>query len=388
MVAGEFPPMQGGVGDYTNLLCQHLVPLGVQVGVVTSKAAGERAHGKGFPVAPAVDRWNFFCWPDLGKRIRTMNANVIHVQYQTAQYGLHPAINLLPMALRLAKNPAKVIFTFHDLLPPYQAWLRGPIRQMAMRAGERYCDGFVATNGADFQRLVADRPGPPNARYHLIPIGPNVLKKPPPRYTRDAMRKKLGVGARTLLLSHFGLLNESKGLQDLLPAMKLLIEQGRDVRLLVVGGSAGNSDVTNVSFSNAIRGQIANLDLTSRVTETGFLDPAEASAHLLASDLCVLPYRDGASFRRGTLMAALEHGLAIVTTRPAEADLIDGSNVCLTDADNPAVLAQALEALAEDEVTRHRLGLEAAKLAKQFSWQSIAEKNLNLYLEVLEESVG
>ncbi|MDE3076872.1 MAG: glycosyltransferase, partial [Chloroflexota bacterium] len=114
MVSGEFPPLHGGVGDYTNLLCQHLVELGVQAGVVTSKAAGERAHGKGFPVAPAVERWNFFCWPELGKRIRTMNANVIHVQDQPAQYGLHPAINLLPMALHLAGNPAKVIYTFHD----------------------------------------------------------------------------------------------------------------------------------------------------------------------------------------------------------------------------------------------------------------------------------
>lgn len=388
MVSGEFPPQHGGVGDYTNLLCQHLAKLGVEVGVVTSKEAGELARGKGFPVAPAVNRWDFFCWPELGKRIRTMNANIIHVQYQTAAYGLHPAINLLPLALRMAKNPAKVIFTFHDLEAPHRPWLRGPVRHMAMRAGERKCDAFVATNSADFQQLLATQPGPSWARYHLIPIGANVPNDPPRRYTRDAYRKKLGLGARTVLLSHFGLLNQSKGLQDLLVAMKLLSEQGLEVKLLLVGGTTGSSDATNLGFANAIHAQIEQLNLGGKVIETGFLPPEDVSAHLLASDICVLPYRDGASFRRGSLMAALEHGLCLVTTRPAESELVDGQNCLLADPANPINLARIIDDLAGDEVTRRRLGFEAAKLGKRFGWPAIAEKHQALYLEVLEETVG
>lgn len=388
MVSGEFPPQHGGLGDYTNLLCQHLAQLGIEVGVVTSKAAGETARGKGFPVAPAVPRWDFLCWPELGKRIRTMDANIIHVQYQTAAYGLHPAINLLPLALHMAHNPAKVVFTFHDLDAPYTPWLRGPVRQLAMRAGERRCDAFVATNGADFQTLLASRPGLPSARYHLIPIGANILNRPPLRYTRDLVRKKLGAGARTLLLSHFGLLNQSKGLQDLLVAMKILLEQNMDVRLMLIGGTTGSSDRTNVPFANEIRAQVQQLGLASRVIETGFLDPEQVTAHLLASDACVLPYRDGASFRRGSLMAALEHGLCTVTTRPAELELEDGVNVRLVDAANPVNLARVIGELADDEVARRRIGLEAAKLGKHFGWPAIAEKHQSMYLELLEESVG
>jgi glycosyltransferase involved in cell wall biosynthesis len=390
MVSGEFPPLHGGLGDYTRLLCQHLARAGIEVGVVTSKAAGETAHGKGFPVAPAIDRWDFFSWPRLGARIRTMNANIIHVQYQTAAYGLHPAINLLPLALRLAKNPAKVVFTFHDLEPPYRPWLRGPVRSLAMRAGQRRCDGFVATNAADFQQLLASRPGPAWARYHLIPIGANIPNQPPRHYSREAQRKKLGAGLRTLLLSHFGLLNQSKGLQDVLTAMKLLLEQDpeRDIRLILIGGSTGSSDATNVPFANHIRAQIQQLGLGTRVLETGFLQPEEVSAHLLACDICVLPYRDGASFRRGSLMAALEHGLCTITTRPAEPELMDGQHARLVEAANPVNLARAIDELADDEVTRHRLGIAAAALGKRFGWPAIAEKHQSLYLELLEEAVG
>ncbi|MBV9120648.1 MAG: glycosyltransferase, partial [Chloroflexi bacterium] len=209
-----------------------------------------------------------------------------------------------------------------------------------------------------------------------------------PRFTRDEQRKKIGAGARTLLLSHFGLVNASKGLPDLLQAMKLLVDQGRDVRLLLVGGTSGHSDPTNVAFGNAVRGQIAELGLGSRVIETGFLDNHEVSANLLASDVCVLPYKDGASFRRGSLMAALEHGLCIVTTRPAEEDLVEGENCRLVTPGNPVELARVLDGLENDEVSRRRLGLEAAKLAKRFGWPAIAERHLSLYLEVLEEAVA
>jgi glycosyltransferase involved in cell wall biosynthesis len=191
-----------------------------------------------------------------------------------------------------------------------------------------------------------------------------------------------------VLLSHFGLLNQSKGLQDVLPAMKLLVEQGLDVKLVLIGGTTGTSDLTNVSFSNHIRVQIEQLGLAGRVHETGFLSPEEVSAHLLACDVCVLPYRDGASFRRGTLMAALEHGLSIVTTRPAENELVDGQNARLADPANPVSLARAIDDLAQDEVARRRLGFEAGKLGQRFGWPAIAEKHLALYLEVLEEQVG
>ena len=35
LVTGEFPPMQGGVGDFTNELGKALAELGVEVSIVT-----------------------------------------------------------------------------------------------------------------------------------------------------------------------------------------------------------------------------------------------------------------------------------------------------------------------------------------------------------------
>jgi hypothetical protein len=40
------------------------------------------------------------------------------------------------------------------------------------------------------------------------------------------------------------------------------------------------------------------------------------STFLHAADLMVMPYRDGVSLRRGTLMAVLAHGRPLLTTTP------------------------------------------------------------------------
>ena len=68
----------------------------------------------------------------------------------------------------------------------------------------------------------------------------------------------------------------------------------------------------------------------------------------LAVDCAVLPYREGASLRHGSLMAALAHGLPIVSTRPPESAheasgafplLCDGESALLVAPDDPATAA-------------------------------------------------
>jgi glycosyltransferase involved in cell wall biosynthesis len=126
---------------------------------------------------------------------------------------------------------------------------------------------------------------------------------------------------------------------------------------------------------------IDRLDIGARVHWTGFLNDAGVSEHLQASDLMVLPYRDGISLRRGTLMAALAHGRPILSTTPAApiAELRHGDNVWLVPPGDAEALTAGLARLLDDAPLRDRLSAAALATAPRFSWERIAAETATFY---------
>ena len=89
-------------------------------------------------------------------------------------------------------------------------------------------------------------------------------------------------------------------------------------------------------------------------------------------------------------MAALAHGLPIVSTRP-RVDLPElryGENILLAPPDAPIALAEAIARLAADAELRRSLGEGAAKLAQDFTWERIAEKTTTLYEGILRRDLS
>ncbi|MGB8644783.1 MAG: glycosyltransferase family 4 protein [Anaerolineae bacterium] len=384
-VTGEYPPMQGGVGDCTNEIANALAVLGFQVSVLTSTASAP-----GYPVASPrnaisvhriVPRWDWNFLSTLRRILSESQADIVHIQYQTAAFGMNPAINLAP---RMLKSPdAKFVVTYHDLRVPYLFPKAGPVREWVTYEMARSCDATIVTNEEDYGRLT----GKLRAIPTLIPIGSNIAPSRPSNYDRSAWRARWGIGPSETLLAYFGFLNKSKGGETLIRALAQLPE----IKLIMVGASVGASDPTNSSDWGRVKRLIAELGLTSRVLWTDYMPAEGVSGSLLAADICVLPYRDGVSFRRGTFMAALAHGLPIVTTSPPGAvsvsgssdvslpRLCDGENVLLVPPDQPEALAAGIRRLAGDAALRSQLACGALELALAFTWDKIAAQHASLY---------
>ena len=104
-----------------------------------------------------------------------------------------------------------------------------------------------------------------------------------------------------------------------------------------------------------------------------------------ATDIMVMPYRDGVSFRRGTLMAILANGRPLITSDPILPipELVHGENVWLTPIDDHNAFKEAIEILAEQSSLREMLGEGAAKLSESFSWDKIAKQTATFYKEII-----
>ena len=390
-ITGEFPPMQGGVGDCTNEIAQGLAARGADVRVLTSaKASLPHAsrltpHASRLTVLPLIERWDWSSHRVLARVLREFAPHIAHIQYQTGAFAMHPAINFAP---RRFKSPTtKFVTTFHDLRVPYLFPKAGPVRDWVTRELARSSDAVIATNDDDYTQLLTL-----NLKLlTLIPIGSNIPITESPNHPRDAWRAQLGVREDETLLCYFGFLNESKGGETLIRALALI----PNAKLLMIGGKVGASDPTNAIYLSKIESLISNLQLTDRILWTDYTPPEIVTANFYASDVCVLPYRDGASYRRGTLMAALAHGMPIVTTVASRQSpvvssslppLRDGENCLLVPPDDPRALAEAIQRAIVSPELRAKIGAGARALAQHFTWDKIVSQHIELYQRIVNQS--
>lgn len=217
------------------------------------------------------------------------------------------------------------------------------------------------------------------ARYGVDPVV--VLNCPPLRevHRPGAMRRRLGLGARPVLLYH-GALSAGRGIDATLAAMSLLPV---DVAFVILG---------NGSLAPMLAARRAEPALVDRV----FLHPAVPPRELLdwvvdADLVMVLQATEGSelNFRLSTpnkLFEAMVSGVPVVVSPFAVMRGIvehEGIGIVVDPSDVDGI-ARAVASLLGDETTRRDLG-ERARLAARttYNWERQAERLVSLYERVL-----
>ena len=120
-------------------------------------------------------------------------------------------------------------------------------------------------------------------------------------------------------------------------------------------------------------------ELNGRLIATGGLPPEDLSRHLGACDLMIQPYIDGVSTRRGSVMAALAHGLPVVTNTGHNTEPLwsEDEGVALA-ADHAEALTAEAESLLADPDARAALGTAAADLYQR---RFAAERTIEALLQ-------
>lgn len=368
--------MQGGIGAHCRELARALTQAGHEVLIYTD-ARGQSDDtrvrltadhtGWGWSSGRAVEAW-----------VRRERIEVVNLHYQTAMYGMSPWVHFMPDQVK----SAPVVTTFHDLRFPYLFPKAGPLRPWIVNRLARASAAAVSTNHEDVQALTHICPRVP---VSLIPIGSSVHTTLPDDFSRAGWREAHGLSDAHFVVAHFGFMNHSKGIECLLYAVAELRRAGLPVRLWMIGGRTGTSDPTNAAFAQHIEHLMESMGLSAVVDWTGFVDDATASAYLTAADVVALPFLDGASYRRSSLMAAIAHGCAIVTTTPTVSipTFVDGENLRLVEAGDVPGLVKALSALAADAGLRARLSAGALELCRWFDWGYIAQANVDCFKQAL-----
>lgn len=191
-----------------------------------------------------------------------------------------------------------------------------------------------------------------------VPIAANIE---PVETSHKAARAHLGLDDK-LAVALFGRRHPARALDYAESAIAAMTETLGSGRLVVMNLGA---DAPAVSVPSGVE-----------VHHPGELSPGELSLRLWASDLMLLPFTDGVSTRRGTLMAALAHGRAVLGLhgRNTDATLAGARDaLALTSVGDPSAFSRAAVDLALAPERRQAMGEAGRRLYEsRFAWPVVA----------------
>lgn len=378
IICPTYPPSErpDGIGDYTRILADALARRENEVTVWTRLSHPAEEEGGRVRIVRFCDRWGAPALPRAVRLARREALDVLDIQYAPDLYPRGGAcLASLPLWMRLAGSPTVSAASFHTL--GGGSWASRAKGWLLLR----WSRGVISTNEEVTYLLGKHLPGA-LSKAREIPIGSNIPPAPGPRETvRARVRARWGIPEKTPLLAHFGQFYPGKGVETLLEAAALLLREGQPFRLLMIGGAKLEAE----GYWRGLQERAERLGLKGSLIWTGARPEREVAELLAASDLYVVPYDAGASARRGSLMAGLAAGLAVVSTTPRipSAYFRDGENMVLVPPRDAPRLAGALRGLLADEGRRLRLALAALGLAGRFAWDGIAEQTEAFFRELV-----
>jgi len=390
MISGSFPNMKCGVGDYTANLSRELAKDGICIDVITShnlETTTKIENGSerlAITLHPIMKNWGLENTLPLLERIRQLNPDIIHVQYQRGTYYSRELILIFPVLARFVFPDVPIIVTFHDLQAPYilQRLLKS-VSEHILFPWLILADGIIVSNHGDSKRIRKMVPWV-KTKIRQIPVGANVGVSAGGKKDKAAIRARLGMVNGAILISTFCNVVFMNYIM-LFKAMHSLIKDGYDLRLVVIGGipaKSSKNDQLDKDYRQRIGVLAKKLEISEFLSYTGYLPPSEVSAYLSASDLCVQLYWKGVSNRNATFSTVLAHGLPTITTLGDEKPegLIDYRNVIFVPCDNVKALTIALGELIDSPALRSEIGRTALTLFQErYDWNKIARSIEELY---------
>lgn len=347
LLCGRRDGTTDAIHDYASWLAPALCRRGIDA----------QAVSLGGPGADLSSAWQ-------GVRPLLNSADAVVVQYNPFSFGRRGfAPRLVWELIRLARmgRAPRLILMCHEI---YYSPFRG-VRSILMSSYQRM--QLVSLLYIVDVTLVSISPWLDAIRWlggsgasHL-PVGSNL---PDHRAHRASTRRELGVTDDVVVLASFGQGHPAAQDAYIVAAVERLEASGANAVLLSLG--AGRRPVLGSGHR-------------TKEVLPGPL-PAEAVADYLAgADIFMSTYVDGVSTRRGTVMAALQHEMAVVGTRGKATDpelTSADAGLSLVDVDaGPLGFAQRVAVLASDP--GRRTGLRARgrlTYESRYDWDVIAER--------------
>ena len=307
----EFPPLCGGVGDYTAQVAAALAARGDDVTVFTPPQAAAPLPVPGVTLVTLGDIYGPASRIEIDRCVAD-RATTMLVQYVPTAFGLKGAnVPWCRWLLERSQRPrADVRVMFHE---PYFDYGWKPLHQGPLSIVQRAMARILLRIGGTTY-LSTDAWRPRLMRYArererrcfvTLPIPSTIPRSLDGDAVRELRRELHDDPASTgAVVGHFGTYGT-----HVAPMLRQALESllHADPRLTAICAGAGG-DV----FAHAVAS--ARPVLAGRIRGFGRTSPGRTATILAACDLMLQPFPDGVTTRRTSVMASLQSGRPVLTT--------------------------------------------------------------------------
>ncbi|WP_298199956.1 glycosyltransferase family 4 protein [Desulfosporosinus sp.] len=324
LITGSYPPDTCGVGDYTASLVAALQKCGINVEVL-------HTH-----------KWHLSCLNQIIKHLNSLKPDIVHIQYPTVGYGS----SLMPHMLSLFKNR---VITIHENSQSH-ILRRLSLYFFFMRSKHLI---FIKQFELDYTKRWAPWI---SRRASVIHIGSNI----PVGHTSNRDIKDI---------IYFGLIVPKKGLDDFLKLATLIKMENLNLRLRIVGlPNPKRPDYLDYIYKKA-----SNLPISFEIG----LPKRDVAQLLSRAQIAYMPFPDGASEWRSSLMALLINGVATITTYGKHTP--ENFKKAVAFAQSPEDALTIVKKLTTDAQERETLSINGKQCAESYSWDNIAQRHIQIY---------
>ncbi|MHA1783138.1 MAG: glycosyltransferase family 4 protein [Promethearchaeota archaeon] len=276
-----------------------------------------------------------------------------------------PGIVLYPFKI------APTIYWQHDLIEyhiPNQKWYKLLFRRFTFPITLRKVDRIIGVSRStinDIKKIFNISEDKLMVLYNGVAT--NLFKQMPREKAKEYLNRKyklvndfiLYVGTLTL---------PQKNLLRLVNAYSILVNQGLNQKLIMVGGKGKDSHL--------IFKRVKELKLQNNVIFTGYV-PDEDLPYFynVAKVFCFPSIYEGFGL---PVLEAMACGCPVVTSNTSSLPEVAGNAALLVDPYNESEIANAIERLLTDEQLRQECITKGLIQSKRFSWENTARQFLNL----------
>ncbi len=372
-----FPPRVCGIATFTEdlaLAMDEMLAPTITSRIVAMNRSGVVSYRYPRRVIFQINQDNPEEYTETAQRINQMDeVRLVCIQHEFGIFGGERGSYLIPFVQALKKP---VVIALHTVLPDPDEGLGNTVRSLAESASAI----IVMTNLS--KKILSQHYAVPQKKIKVIPHGIH----PYPHTSSQQAKMKLGYSDK-VVLSTFGLISRSKGLEYVIDALPQVVRKFPGFVYAIFGAThPAVLEQEGESYRNFLIEKIYDLGLYDHVKLYNRYSPLNELLHFLeATDIYISPSLEPNQAASGTLSYALGMGRPVISTAFAQATEVVTNEVgIVVDFKNPPAYADAILQLLEDKELGLQLGKNAYFRTRNMTWPNVALQYAKVFSECVQ----